>query len=83
MQSDNPILDDLAKLFTDATGAAQGAKREFESFLKQRIEKLLADMNLIRRDEFEAVKAMVAKAREENEALARRLDALEKRGIGE
>ena len=83
MQSDNPFLDGLARLFTDAAGAAQGAKSEFESFLKQRIEKLIADMDLVRRDEFEAVKAMAAKAREENESLARRLEAVEKRLAGD
>lgn len=79
MQNDNPFLDGLARLFTDAAGAAQGAKGEFESFLKQRFEKLIADMDLVRRDEFEAVKAMAAKAREENESLARRLEELERR----
>jgi BMFP domain-containing protein YqiC len=79
MQNDNPFLDGLARLFTDAAGAAQGAKAEFESFLKQRFEKLIADMDLVRRDEFDAVKAMAAKAREENESLARRLEELERR----
>ena len=68
MQSDNPLLDGLARFFTDATGAAQGARSEFE-----------ADMALVRRDEFEAVKAMAAKAREENQQLAVRLEALERR----
>lgn len=79
MQNDNPFLDGLARLFTDAAGAAQGAKSEFESFLKQRFEKLIADMDLVRREEFEAVKAMAAKAREENETLTRRLEELERR----
>jgi BMFP domain-containing protein YqiC len=79
MQNDNPFLDGLARLFTDAAGAAQGAKAEFEAFLKQRLEKLIADMDLVHRDEFEAVKAMAAKAREENESLARRLEELERR----
>ena len=83
MQSDNPFLDGLARLFTDAAGAAQGAKSEFESFLKQRIEKLIADMDLVRRDEFEAVKAMAAKAREENESLSRRLATLEQKNAAE
>jgi len=80
MQSENPFLDGLAKLVTDAAGAAEGARVEVETFVKQRLEKLIADMNFVPRDEFEAVKAMAAKAREENEALARRLDALEQRG---
>ena len=79
MQSENPFLDGLAKLVTDAAGAAEGARAEVETFVKQRLEKLIADMNFVPRDEFEAVKAMAAKAREENEALARRLDAVEKR----
>jgi hypothetical protein len=79
MQSENPFLDGLAKLVTDAAGAAEGARVEVETFVKQRLEKLIADMNFVPRDEFEAVKAMAAKAREENDALARRLDALEKR----
>ena len=80
MQTENPFLDGLAKLVTDAAGAAEGARAEVETFVKQRLEKLIADMNFVPRDEFEAVKAMAAKAREENEALPRRLDALEKRG---
>ena len=78
MQSDNPFLDGLARLFTDAAGAAQGARSEFESFVKQHLEKLIADMDFVPRDEFEAVKAMAAKAREENQQLAARLDALER-----
>ena len=79
MQSDNPFLDGLARLFTDAAGAAQGARSEFESLVKQHLEKLLADMDFVPRDEFEAVKAMAAKAREENQQLAARLEALERR----
>jgi hypothetical protein len=79
MQNDNPFLDGLARLLTDAAGAAQGARSEFESFVKHQLEKLIADMNLVPRDEFEAVKAMAAKAREENEQLAARLEALEQR----
>jgi hypothetical protein len=79
MQSDNPFLDGLARLFTDAAGAAQGARGEFESFVKHQLGKLIADMNLVPRDEFEAVKAMAAKAREENQQLAARLEALERR----
>ena len=79
MQSDNPLLDGLARFFTDATGAAQGARSEFEAFVKHQLEKLIADMNFVPRDEFEAVKAMAAKAREENQQLAVRLEALERR----
>lgn len=78
MQTDNPFLDGLAKIVTDAAGAAQGARAEFETLLKQRLEKLIADMDLVRRDEFEAAKALAVKAREENESLRRRLEALER-----
>jgi BMFP domain-containing protein YqiC len=77
MQSDNPFLDGMAKFFTDAAGAAQGLKNEVDSLVRQRMEKLVADMNLVPREEFEAVKAMAAKARAENESLSARLAALE------
>jgi hypothetical protein len=77
MQTDNPFLDGLARLFTDATGAAQSLRAEIDSFVKQRLEKLVADMDFVPREEFEAVKAMAAKARSENERLEARLKALE------
>ena len=76
MQTQNPFLDGLAKLATDAAGAAQGARAEVEAFVKQRFEKLIADMDFVPRDEFEAVKAMALKALAENERLAARLDEL-------
>jgi BMFP domain-containing protein YqiC len=79
MQTANPLLDGLAKLFTDAAGAAQGARTEFEGFVKQRLEKLVSDMDFVPREEFEAVKAMAAKARAENQRLEARLAALERR----
>ena len=79
MQTENPFLDGLAKFFTEAAGAAQGARAEFEAFMKQRLEKLIADMDFVPREEFEAVKAMAAKARSENERLEARLAALEHR----
>jgi BMFP domain-containing protein YqiC len=82
MQTENPFLDGLAKLATDAAGAAQGARTEFEAFVKQRLEKLMTDMDFVRRDEFEAVKAMAAEARQENERLAARLAELERRNAG-
>ncbi len=82
MQTDNPFLDGLAKIVTDATGAAQGARSEFEAFVKQRLEKLMTDMDFVRRDEFEAVKAMAAEARLENERLAARIAELERRNAG-
>jgi len=80
MQTDNPFLDALAKIVTDAAGAAHGARTEFEAFVKQRLEKLIADMDFVPREEFEAVKAMAARARSENERLEARLAALERRG---
>jgi len=77
MQTDNPFLDGMARLFTDAAGAAQSLRNEIDTFARQRLEKLVADMNLVPREEFEAVKAMAAKARSENESLAARIEALE------
>ena len=77
MQTDNPFLDGMAKLFTDAAGAMQSLKTEVDLLVRQRMEKLVADMNLVPREEFDAVKAMAAKARAENESLAARIAALE------
>jgi BMFP domain-containing protein YqiC len=76
-QTTNRFLDDLAKLMTDAAGAAQGMRREVEGIVKAQGEKWLADMDVVKREEFEAVKAMAEKAREENERLATRLTELE------
>lgn len=77
MQTDNPFLDGMAKLFTDAAGAAQSLRSEVDTFVRQRLERLVADMNLVPREEFEAVKAMAEKARLENESLAARIAVLE------
>ena len=77
MQTDNPFLDGMAKLFTDAAGAANSVRTKVESIVRQRMERLVADMNLVSRDEFETVKAMAAKARTENESLAARVASLE------
>jgi BMFP domain-containing protein YqiC len=76
-QTTNRFLDDLAKLMTDAAGAAQGMRREMEGIIKAQGEKWLADMDVVKREEFEAVKAMAEKAREENERLSARLTELE------
>lgn len=76
-QTNNRILDELAKLMTDAAGAAQGMRREIETLFKSQGERILREMDVVAREEFEATKAMAAKAREENEALAARLAALE------
>jgi BMFP domain-containing protein YqiC len=82
MQTDNPLLDGLAKFFTDAAGAANSVRNEIDSFVRQRLEKLVSDMDFVPREEFEAVKAMVAKAREENERLAARVAELERNASG-
>ena len=76
-QTDNPFLDGMARLFTDAAGAAKSLKDEVDTFVRQRLEKLVADMDFVPREEFEAVKAMAAKARSENEKLEARIAALE------
>lgn len=76
-QTSNRIFDDLAKMMTDAAGAAQGMRREAESMMKAQAERILADLDVVRREEHEAVKAMAEKAREENEKLAARVVALE------
>lgn len=77
-QYDNRILDDVAKLFTSAAGAAQGVRQEVESIVKSQAERLIADLDLVSREEFEVVQDMAARAREENEALSARVEALEK-----
>lgn len=77
MQTDNPFLDGVARFFTDAAGAANSLKTEIDTFVKQRLEHLVAEMDFVPREEFEAVKAMAAKARTENERLAARLAELE------
>ena len=82
MQTDNPMLDGLARLFTDAAGAAQSVRAELDTFMRQRLERLVTDMDFVPREEFDAVKAMAAKAREENEKLESRLAALEAKLAG-
>jgi BMFP domain-containing protein YqiC len=71
------ILDDLAKLMTDAAGAAQGVRRELENALRAQAERVLNSMDIVQREEFEAVREMAVKARLENERLAARVAALE------
>src|SRR5687768_12303441 len=78
-QTSNRLLDDLARLMTDAVGAAQGVGREVESVVKGQIERLLQDMNLANREEVEVLRDMVVAAREENEQAAIRMKALEDR----
>ena len=75
----NRILDEFAKLMTDAAGAAQGVRREVETAFRGQAEKILNSMDVVQREEFEAVREMAVKARAENKALAARIDALEAR----
>ncbi|MCO4826621.1 accessory factor UbiK family protein [Lentibacter algarum] len=77
MQTRNKVLDDISQLMTNAMGVAQGAKTEAETAMKSMMDRWLADRDFVTRDEFDAVRAMAQKAREENEALKARLDALE------
>ena len=79
MQSRNKILDDVSQLMTNAMGVAQGAREEAETAVKSIIDRWLADHDFVTREEFDAVKAMAQKVREENENLKARIDALEKK----
>ena len=79
MQSRSKILDDVSQLMTNAMGVAQGAREEAETAIKSIIERWLADLDFVTREEFDAVKAMAQKAREENDNLKARLDAIEKK----
>ena len=78
-QTTNRFLDELAKLMTDAAGAADGLKREVASVMRSQGERLLQGMDVVQREEFEAVKAMAEKARLENDRLEARIAELETR----
>jgi BMFP domain-containing protein YqiC len=77
MQTRNKVFEDISQLMTNAMGVAQGAKDEAETAMKSMIDRWLADRDFVTREEFDAVRAMAQKAREENEALKARLDALD------
>jgi BMFP domain-containing protein YqiC len=77
MQTRSRIFDDISQLMTNAMGVAQGARDEAETAMKGWIDRWLADRDFVTREEFDAVRAMAQKAREENEMLKARLDALE------
>ena len=79
MQSRNKFFDDMSQVMTNAMGVAQGARSEAENAMKSLVDRWLADRDFVTRDEFDAVRAMAQKAREENEALKARLDAMEKK----
>ena len=81
-QTTNPIFDNIAKMMTDAAGAAEGVKKEVESMVKAQAERFINAMDVVKREEFEVVKAMAQKAREENEALKARLADLEAKLAG-
>jgi len=71
------FFDELAKLMTNAAGAAQGVRREIDTLVQTQVERVLNNIDVVKREDFEAVKAMAQKAREENDALARRIAELE------
>ena len=83
MQTRNKILDDISQLMTNAMGVAQGAREEAETAMKSLVDRWLADRDFVTREEFDAVRAMAQKAREENEALKARIAALEEAAAGE
>ena len=76
-QTNNRFFDEIAKLMTDAAGAADGLKREVDTLMRAQGERFLRNMDVVQREEFEAVKAMAEKARAENEKLEARIAALE------
>lgn len=78
MQSNNRLFDDLSKLMTNASGVANGMRNEAETFFKSRMERWLADLDLVTREEFEVIREMAQKSREENELLRERVEKLEK-----
>lgn len=71
------FFDELAKLMGNAADAAQGVRREIDTLVQSQIERVLNNIEVVKREEFEVVKAMAAKAREENDQLSKRLDELE------
>jgi BMFP domain-containing protein YqiC len=78
-QTNSRFFDDVSKLMSDAAGLAEGARREVEQLARAKLERLMAGMDLVSREEFEAVREMAALARSENEKLAARIAALEAR----
>ena len=76
-QTSNRFFDDISRLMTDAAGLADGARREAQTFARAQLERMMAGMDIVNREEFEAVKEMAARARDDNEKLAARIAALE------
>jgi BMFP domain-containing protein YqiC len=77
VQTTNRFFDEMARVMNDAAGAAQGVRREFETLFRTQAERVLRELDVVRREDFEAVKDMARIAREENEALKARVAALE------
>ena len=75
----NRILDEFARLMTDAAGAAQGVRREMEAIFRTQAERILNSMDVVQREEFEAMRDMAVKARTDNASLTRKIDELEER----
>jgi BMFP domain-containing protein YqiC len=76
-QTQSRFFDDLSRLMTDAAGLADGARREAQTFARAQMERVMSGMDVVAREEFEAVKEMAARARDDNEKLAQRIAALE------
>jgi BMFP domain-containing protein YqiC len=76
-QTSNRVFDEMARLMNDAAGVAQGVRREFDTLFRTQAERMLRELDVVQREEFEAVKEMARLAREENEALKSRIEALE------
>jgi BMFP domain-containing protein YqiC len=76
-QTTNRIFDEMARLMNDAAGVAQGVRREFDTLFRTQAERVLRELDVVQREEFEATKEMARLAREENEALKARIDVLE------
>ena len=83
MQTRNKFFDDVSQLMTNAAGVAQGARQEAENAMKGMMDRFLADRDLVTREEFDAVREMAVKAREENERLAARIEDLEAKLAGQ
>lgn len=78
-QTNNRLFDELARLMNDAAGVAEGVRREIQTFMQAQAERILRDMDVVTREEFEAVKEMAVRAREENERLAARIAEVEQK----
>ena len=78
-QTSNRIFDEMARLMTDAASVAQGVRREAETVLRTQVERWIADLDLVKREDFDVVRDLASKARAENERLAARVAALEAR----